>query len=372
MVSRRTSPPRTRDQEALLRAIIDHPDEDAPRLVYADLLDEIGGESNTARAEFVRLQCVSARYAPWEPVAEIPGARRLAARLPRRYWGEWTAGVSGTGVSYIGFCRGFPETVAITAAAFLRRGGAIRAAAPLRRLELRHLARRCARLAACRHLHAIRELAIDDAEAGDHDVAELVEAAGVDPSARYAALESLAFGTSNHLGPVAFAALAGCGGMPRLRSLTVSNAFDFRDAEAETLANAKGFGRLTDLTLTEARVRGRGLAALLASEPLAALSQISLFRGAVEDGDFHRLSAVPGRPGLIYLDLSATPIRSPALDHVGAMLARSPGLQLDLRFCRIPPSTQDALVGRFGMRVLVREAQLSTSRGPSEVTGTFG
>jgi uncharacterized protein (TIGR02996 family) len=269
MVSRRTSPPRTRDQAALLRAIIDHPDEDAPRLVYADLLDDLGGESNTARAEFIRLQCVSARYAPWEPVAEIPGARRLAARLLRRYWGEWTAGVSGTGVSHVDFVRGFPETVTITAAAFIRRGGAIRAAVPLRRLELRHLAGRCARLAACRHLHALRELTVDDAEAGDHDVAELVEAAGVDPSARYAALESLAF-PSNHLGPVAFAALAGCGGMPRLRSLTVSNAYDFKDAEAEPLANAKGFGRLADLTFTEARVRGRGLAALLSSDRLAA------------------------------------------------------------------------------------------------------
>jgi len=42
------------DRAALLRAIVESPDDDAPRLVYADWLDE-RGESD--RAEFIRLQC---------------------------------------------------------------------------------------------------------------------------------------------------------------------------------------------------------------------------------------------------------------------------------------------------------------------------
>jgi uncharacterized protein (TIGR02996 family) len=42
------------DREALLRAIIEDPDDDAPRLIYADWLDEHG---NADRAEFIRLQC---------------------------------------------------------------------------------------------------------------------------------------------------------------------------------------------------------------------------------------------------------------------------------------------------------------------------
>ncbi len=37
------------DGAALLRAVIDNPDEDTPRLMYADWLDEQGGESNVAR-----------------------------------------------------------------------------------------------------------------------------------------------------------------------------------------------------------------------------------------------------------------------------------------------------------------------------------
>jgi uncharacterized protein (TIGR02996 family) len=47
------------DRDALLRAIVAAPDDDAPRLVYADWLDEHG---EAARAEFIRLQCKLARH----------------------------------------------------------------------------------------------------------------------------------------------------------------------------------------------------------------------------------------------------------------------------------------------------------------------
>jgi uncharacterized protein (TIGR02996 family) len=45
------------DRDALLSAIREHPDEDTPRLMYADFLDEVGGDANAARAEFIRIQC---------------------------------------------------------------------------------------------------------------------------------------------------------------------------------------------------------------------------------------------------------------------------------------------------------------------------
>jgi uncharacterized protein (TIGR02996 family) len=46
------------DGDALLAAIVAHPDEDTPRLVYADWLDEHG---RSARAEFIRVQIEIAR-----------------------------------------------------------------------------------------------------------------------------------------------------------------------------------------------------------------------------------------------------------------------------------------------------------------------
>ena len=46
------------DEEGLLAAIRDNPDDDTPRLAYADWLQEHGQDD---RAEFIRLQCAAAR-----------------------------------------------------------------------------------------------------------------------------------------------------------------------------------------------------------------------------------------------------------------------------------------------------------------------
>jgi uncharacterized protein (TIGR02996 family) len=46
------------DQDALLRAICENPDDDAPRLIYADWLDEHG---DPLQAEFIRTQIELAR-----------------------------------------------------------------------------------------------------------------------------------------------------------------------------------------------------------------------------------------------------------------------------------------------------------------------
>lgn len=49
------------DRRALMAAIIANPEEDTPRLMFADWLDEHGGEHDRARAAFIRLQVEAAR-----------------------------------------------------------------------------------------------------------------------------------------------------------------------------------------------------------------------------------------------------------------------------------------------------------------------
>jgi uncharacterized protein (TIGR02996 family) len=49
------------DEAGLLATIHSHPNDDTPRLVYADWLDEQGGEGNAARAEYIRLEIEIAR-----------------------------------------------------------------------------------------------------------------------------------------------------------------------------------------------------------------------------------------------------------------------------------------------------------------------
>jgi uncharacterized protein (TIGR02996 family) len=47
--------------EPFLRAICEDPEDDSPRLIYADFLEESGDPVRAARAEFIRLQCALAR-----------------------------------------------------------------------------------------------------------------------------------------------------------------------------------------------------------------------------------------------------------------------------------------------------------------------
>lgn len=70
------------ERRALMAAIIANPDDDTPRLVFADWLQEHGGEHDRARAEFVRLQVEAARLPKRDKKHEKleSGARKLAAK----------------------------------------------------------------------------------------------------------------------------------------------------------------------------------------------------------------------------------------------------------------------------------------------------
>src|SRR5579883_3220124 len=54
------------EADALLDAIFNHPDDDTPRLVYADWLQEHGYEDY---AQFIRLQCAAAHEELWSDEA---------------------------------------------------------------------------------------------------------------------------------------------------------------------------------------------------------------------------------------------------------------------------------------------------------------
>src|SRR5437773_2457581 len=94
----------TRD-EAFLLDILESPDDDTPRLVYADWLDEQG---DPARAEFIRLQIETAK-------PSCDARRRLAGherqrQLLREHELRWTAPLHGI-VQRARFVRGFVEQV---------------------------------------------------------------------------------------------------------------------------------------------------------------------------------------------------------------------------------------------------------------------
>src|SRR5579884_893933 len=81
------------EHEAFLRAIFDAPDDDTPRLVYADFLDEHGDPD---RAELIRVQCQLAGLRSRSELVDGRDLRRRERELVNKLHPElelihWTA-----------------------------------------------------------------------------------------------------------------------------------------------------------------------------------------------------------------------------------------------------------------------------------------
>ncbi|HYH63186.1 MAG TPA: TIGR02996 domain-containing protein [Urbifossiella sp.] len=97
------------NREALMRAIRDNPDDDTPRLVYADWLDDHArGPADRARARFIRLQCDAERLPEADP--RRAAAQRQAADLQADHGRDWLAALADLGwpePEELTFSRGF-------------------------------------------------------------------------------------------------------------------------------------------------------------------------------------------------------------------------------------------------------------------------
>src|SRR5438270_4460779 len=111
------------DGWTLLRAIETNPEDDAPRLVYADWLEENG---NQPRAEFIRLQVRRG-------ADRRPGEREQ--ELLAGYLKAWVAELPGQ-TFHPHFRRGFLNPVYTSADSFARDGERMAGVAPLHHVRL--------------------------------------------------------------------------------------------------------------------------------------------------------------------------------------------------------------------------------------------
>lgn len=136
-------------EEAFIQAIREAPSDDAPRLIYADWLEEQG---QADRAEFIRVQCRLARLTEEGTQKSIVSVQ--AEELLRKHWDEWVGPlrtIVGPWNSRYGegwmretyhsdglyrFQRGFVDILALDAEDFLRHTEQLRRLVPLRELRL--------------------------------------------------------------------------------------------------------------------------------------------------------------------------------------------------------------------------------------------
>jgi uncharacterized protein (TIGR02996 family) len=133
--------------EPFLAAINANLDDDTPRLVFADWLQENGDE---ARAEFTRVQCELWRKHPGY-AGDYDIVRRNFSEADRAAWkrerelerdnrARWAAGLPVWAQRHVAFRRGFLFHFTATARQWLKDGARNRALTPLENLELERVA----------------------------------------------------------------------------------------------------------------------------------------------------------------------------------------------------------------------------------------
>jgi uncharacterized protein (TIGR02996 family) len=87
------------EEAALLQAVLDRPKDDAPRLVYADWLEETREPLRVARAELIRVQIALERMP--ETDSSWPQLAKREQRLLRQHWKEWQRPFRNQKLEYI-------------------------------------------------------------------------------------------------------------------------------------------------------------------------------------------------------------------------------------------------------------------------------
>jgi uncharacterized protein (TIGR02996 family) len=293
----------TGDEEAFVSAVCESPDEDAPRLVYADWLDD---HRRHERATFIRAQCRLAALKEWE----------------RGWWDLRREGWPRSGPEACG-----PTPPAV--AALQQTGRPIHRRGFIEELRAAHVP---AFLSAAPSLFASVPLRVIEVREPTHG--HLVELAD---SPWLARLRGLAFG----LGYADAPALARLGASPHaagLRELRMRFGA-VTGAGVAALVASPLFARLAVLDLSEndfaARIAAPFANALADRPGELALRELSLARGGFGAGEAARLVGCPRLAGLTELDFSG--------NHLGGAgvtaIAESPylrGLEV-LKLSRLEP-----------------------------------
>jgi uncharacterized protein (TIGR02996 family) len=267
---------------AFLQDIIEHPDDEAPRLIYADWLDDHGQPS---RAEFIRVQCELARLTEGGPRREDLRARER--ELLEAHGSDWRAPLPEWAFD-AEFDRGFVASVAVRAAVFLREASSLWRVAPITSLTVWEATDFIAGLAACPYLACLSELRLCHVgivawpfwfeEIQGFDGSGAVALAS---SPHLGRLRRLEIGSPHHIGPEGAEALAGC---PLLRGLRV-------------------------LALPSQIIGEAGARALAASRHLAGVRRLNLSDNQIRGPAARALARRTAFPNLTLLDLSANPLR---------------------------------------------------------------
>ena len=202
---------RPAEEAAFVQAILEEPDDEGLRLIFADWLQD----RDDPYGEFIRTQCLLATLPPGDLRRdELEQRERALWQEHARTWRAYLPVV----LRSTAFERGFVESACLTVPEFLHNAEAIFATAPLRRLHVRRdwaaPARDMAALASSLWLARLAGLDWSQQELGDGEAALLA-------SPHAASLKSLVL-RGNRIGDAGAAALAGSPFLANIENLNLT------------------------------------------------------------------------------------------------------------------------------------------------------
>lgn len=275
----------------LLARVLEAPDDDAVRLVYADWLME----QRDPRGEFISLQCALAR--PSLDPQRRQEYRGRTEQLRAEHDKEWSTAAAIAEESF--FRRGFIDEVRGPAKALLAGAEELFQVEPIRRLGLTGLSKDLARkLAASTFLARITHLTLRGTF-GDDGIAALGR------SPHLTSIVSLNLGPK--IGPRGAASLATSPHLGGLVVLTLTSN-TLGDTGAAALARAP-LSACTALHLSRNEIGDEGVAALAGSRHLTNLKRLSLnFNEEITDAGALALAKSPHLTGLQCVEIEGTEI----------------------------------------------------------------
>lgn len=248
------------EAKGLLDNIRSNPDDDAPRLIYADWLEEhdTGDGKQAARANFIRIQCIL-------DDSRSDTALRLQLKeqeqeLLEEFREEWEQELMNQipKIEKINFRRGFAERIAIDTTAFLHHARHLFALAPIREVNITDCDEQTVRaLAASPFLANLHSLNLDGSTISD------VGARALAGSPNLTGLTSLNL-HFNDIGDDGARALAASPYLANLHSLDLS-VNEIGDSGARALATSAHLRDVRSLDLSYNEIGDAGARSLLRS-----------------------------------------------------------------------------------------------------------
>lgn len=286
-----------------LESIRAAPEDDAPRLVFADWLEEQGDP----RCDLIRVQCEMAQLE--ETDDRYKELKYREREILRRHEPKWLAPVAHLPIPGHQFRRGFIEQVELDAELFCEKLPEVTAALPmLRSVHVQRAVVFMAEVANCPHLSMLEELDLSRNVLTNEALSQLTA------SPALKGLRGLNL-SGNGLEDLAMEYLGGCRYLTSLEKLTLRhNAIGVKGVTA--LTRRLGLRGLKVLDLGHNRLGPSSMTALANARCLGKLETLSV---AGNDVDLMSLETVlnsPQLPALSTLHLRGTPLGAASLERL--------------------------------------------------------